>query len=167
MGATAVQQDPLITGADVEGQADVTGWPSLHVAKHHHNPLGDREVLEHPAKLRLPLCGQESLFHRAVPGPRMRPPVADPTGSVITEPLRVNRGFIIAFGVERCDPPCSHLELPPAACAIGQDPQHVRSDERRSKRGSPRRTAIHVSCTTSSAIARVGTKRTAIRCMRP
>jgi hypothetical protein len=141
-------------------EAHLFGAPALDVAQADDRPLSCRQLLDR-RRDQLPGLRRQQALLRRLPGGRRRRPVPRPALMVgAKEALGVHRGLPFG-GLARCQARNGterrSRDARVLATLVGIRKIQVFSEERPSKRSNPRSTPSHVSCTTSSATARLPT----------
>ena len=149
-----MQQDPLITGGNVEHVADLLGAAAGDVAHRDHRALRIRELLHLTLRDIQGLPAEERILGQGAPVPRIAVPMAGERGARRTEAIRLDRSLPFVPSEEKGTERASRGPRPIAVFTRIFRIQ-VRNEERPSKRSRPFTTPSHASCATSSATARV------------
>ena len=156
-----MEQHSLVGLAEPQGVARLRGRPAADVAQGDHLALADGELGDRLQQDPARLLGAEALLGRGPlggrAGPRAGVGIAESTGSG-RGPPRARRRPSSRRRKRKENGSTRRSRRPRVRAMLSRMLAiQVRSDDRPSKRSIPFRTASQVSCTTSSAIARLGT----------
>ena len=164
LGSRAVQQHTLIDLAEVESVTNLVGAPPFDVAQRDHRPLARRQRIDRLRDHVARLGGEQALLRQFAAaattsclGNRSWSSARNRSASTAASGMRAG-SWSAENGITR---PSRWARV--FAVLTRMRKTHVFSEERPSNRSSAPSTRSHVSCTTSSATARDGTKICATR----